>query len=382
MFKNIESSLKHIYILGKKEIKSFLNDKIFVIFVVWAFTLNVVIAADAGNLEVKNAAIAVVNEDQSSLSRNITKGLRQPYFQEPVEIAFADIDDSLDKGKYSFVVVIPEHFQANLLAQKPTEIQLNIDATVISQAYIGSNYIKEIINNEIANYLQTSLVANNDLRPTFEQVIRVKYNPNRQSEWFMSVAEIIMMGTILSIMLHAVALVREKESGTIEHLLVMPITPQEIMLSKIWSNNLIIFVFSIAAMIFIVQGHYGVKIQGSLVLFFVGFIIFQFSIASLGVVLATFANNTAQLALLTVAVMMPMVFLSGAYTPMESMSPLVQKIMFLSPLKHCMDFSFAVIFRGSTLLEAWKPLFLMGLYGVILFTFSSLKFNSWFNSAR
>lgn len=382
MFLNIESSLKHIYTLGKKEIKSFLNDKIFVIFVVWAFTLNIIIAADAGNLEVKNAAIAVVNEDHSLLSRNIIKGLRQPYFQEPIEISFADIDNSLDKGKYSFIVVIPEHFQANLLSQKPTEIQLNIDATVVSQAYVGSNYIKQIISNEISNYLQTSLVANNDIKPTFEQVIRVKYNPNRRSEWFMSIAEMIMMGTILSIMLPAVALVREKESGTIEHLLVMPITPQEIMLSKIWSNNLIILLFATASLLIVIEGHYGVKIQGSIPLFFLGFIIFQFSIASLGVVLATFANNTAQLALLTIAVMMPMVFLSGAFTPMESMSPLVQRIMFLSPLKHCMDFSFAVIFRGSTIIEAWRPLFFMGLYGVILFTFSSLKFNNWFNSAR
>ncbi|MDD2839655.1 MAG: ABC transporter permease [Rickettsiales bacterium] len=379
---DVKSSFKHIYILGKKEVKSFLNDRIFVIFVVWAFTLNVIIAADAGNLEVKNAAIAIVNEDQSILSRNITMGLREPYFQKPVEISFADIDDALDKGKYSFVLVIPEHFQANLLAQKPTEIQLNIDATVISQAYIGSNYIKQIINTEISNYLQTGLTANNDSRSMFEQVIRVKYNPNRQSEWFMSIAEIIMMGTILSIMLPAVALVREKESGTIEHLLVMPITPQEIMLSKIWSNSIIILLFAIASMLIVVEGYYGVKVQGSLILFFIGFIIFQFSIASLGIVLATFANNTAQLALLTVAVMMPMVFLSGAYTPIESMSPFVQKIMFLSPLKHCMDFSFAVIFRGATIFEAWQPMLFMALYGIILFTFSSLKFNNWFNSTR
>ena len=280
MFSNISISLKRIYTLGKKEIKSFLNDKVFVIFVVWAFTLNIIIAADAGNLEVKNAAIAIVNEDQSSLSRSITKGLRQPYFQEPIEISFADIDNSIDKGKYSFILVIPEHFQANLLAQKPTEIQLNIDATVMSQAYVGSNYIKQIINNEISNYLETSLTAKSDSRPVFEQVIRVKYNPNMQSEWFMSVAEMIMMGTILSIMLPAVALVREKESGTIEHLLVMPITPQEIMISKIWSNNLVILLFAIASLLIVIQGHYGVQIQGSILLFFFGFVIFQFSIAS------------------------------------------------------------------------------------------------------
>ncbi len=382
MLSGLRVSLKHIYILGKKEIKSFLNDKIFVVFVVWAFTINIIIAADAGNLDVKNAAIAVVNEDQSQLSKNILTGLRSPYFQKPIEISFADIDNALDKGKYSFIIVIPEHFQANLLAQKPTEIQLNIDATVVSQAYVGSNYIRQIINNEILNYLRSAIKSNNNSRPIFEQVVRVRYNPNMQSEWFMSIAEMVMMGTILSIMLPAVALVREKESGTIEHLLVMPITPQEIMLSKIWSNSIIILLFAIASMLIVIEGYYNVKIQGSLILFFIGFIIFQFSIAALGIVLATFANNTAQLALLTIAIMMPMVFLSGAFTPTESMAPFIQKIMFLSPLKHYMDFSFAVIFRGATIFEAWQPMLFMALYGIILFTFSSLKFNSWFNSSK
>ena len=203
-----------------------------------------------------------------------------------------------------------------------------------------------------------------------------------KSEWFMSIAQIIMMATMLSMMLPAVALVRERESGTIEHLLVMPITPQEIMLSKIWSNSLIILFFTILSMFLIVKGYYGVKIEGSLFLFFVGFIIFQFSITSLGIVLSTFAVNTAQLTLYTIAVMMPMVFLSGAYTPMESMTPILQNIMFLSPLKHCMDFSFAVVFRAGNFFEVWQSMLFMAIYGVILFILSSIRFNKWFNSSR
>ena len=299
----------------------------------WGYTLEKLVINGKTRLKgdvtisgAKNAAVAIVNEDQSTLSRNISKALRQPYFQEPVEISYAEINEGLDQGKYSFVIVIPEHFQANLLAGKPTEIQLNIDATAISQGYIGSGYIKQIIMSEINTFLNSNVEKNE--KPLFDQVIRVKYNPNLKSEWFMSVAQIIMMGTMLSIMLPAVALVREKESGTIEHLLVMPITPQEIMFSKIWSNSLIILFFAILSMNIVVKGYYGVHIQGSLILFFIGFMLFQFSVTSLGIVLSTFASNTAQLALSTIAVMMPMVFLSGAYTPAESMSPFMQKIMF------------------------------------------------------
>ena len=372
--------LKHILTLGIKEFKSFFNDKVFLVFVIWGFTLNIIVAANSGNMDIKNASIAVVNEDGSTLSRNITMALREPYFKKPQNITFKEIDDAMDMGEYTFVVVIPEHFEADLLANKKAEIQLDIDATVMSQAYIGSGYIKQIINQEISNFL--TLNGKNTGFTPFEQVIRIKYNPNTISEWFMAIAQIITMGTMLSIMLPAVALVREKEAGTIEHLLVLPLTPQEIMMSKIWSNSLIILIFAIMSMFVVVKQYFGVKIQGSLFLFFVGFVIFQFSITSLGIMIATFANNTAQLALLSILVMMPMTFLSGMYTPMESMAPILQKIMFLSPLKHCMDFAFAVVFRGAGFFEIWQPMFYMLLMGIILFVLSSLRFNRWFNSSN
>ncbi len=376
----MKNFLKHIATLGIKEFKSFFNDKVFLIFVVWGFTLNIIVAANSGNMDIKNASIAVVNEDDSSLSRNIIMALREPYFKKPAHITFNEIDRAMDLGEYTFVVVIPEHFQADLLAGKTAEIQLNIDATVMSQAYIGSGYIKQIINQEITNFLNVH-GGTTGFTP-FEQVIRIKYNPNSISEWFMAIAQIITMGTMLSMMLPAVALVREKESGTIEHLLVMPLTPQEIMMSKIWSNSLIILCFAIMSMFVVVKEYFGVKIQGSLVLFFVGFILFQFNVTSLGIMLATFANNTAQLALLTIMVMMPMTFLSGMYTPMESMAPMLQKIMFLSPLKHCMDFAFAVVFRGATFFEIWQPMLWMLGMGTCLFILSSLRFNRWFNSSN
>lgn len=373
--------LRHIYNLGIKEIKSFLNDKLFVLFVVWAFTLNIIVAANTTNMDVRNASIAVVDEDDSQLSKRITANLREPYFKDPIHISFGDINDSLDMGKFTFVLVIPAHFQADLSAGKNAELQLNIDATVMSQAYVGSGYIKTIINKEVNDYLVKNGLSRSSSVP-YQQVIRIKYNPNVISEWFMSIAQLITIGTMLSMMLPAVALIREKEAGTIEHLLVMPISPQEIMLSKIWSNGLIILLFSIMSMIIIVQGYFRVKIQGSLILFFVGFLIFQFSITSMGMVLATFANNTAQLALLIIMVMMPMIFLSGMYTPMESMAPILQKIMFLSPLKHCMDFAFAVVFRGAGISEIWQSMAWMLGMGIFLFIFSLMRFSSWFNNSE
>ena len=285
----------------------------------------------------------------------------------------------MDMGNYTFVLVIPSRFQANLLSGKTAEIQLNIDATVMTQGYIGSNYIKQIVTQEIENYLME-----NGKQPqisSYDHIVRIKYNPNIISEWFMAIAQMVNQGTMLSMLLPAVAMVRERESGTIEHLLVMPLTAKEIMLSKIISNSLIILLFAIISMLTVVRGYFNVNIQGSLWLFFFGFILFQFNVTSLGIALSTFANNTAQLALLTMAVMMPISFLSGMYTPMESMAPILQKVMFLSPLKHCMDFTYPVIFRGAGFFEVWKPMLWMLGMGILLFSLSSFRFNRWFNNA-
>ncbi len=379
-FNNCKNFIKHTYILGLKEVKSFFNDKVFVIFIIWAFTLNIISASNSSRSEVNNAAIAIVNEDNSMVSRNIIAGLRGPYFQEPDIIAYDEINDSLDTGKYTFVIVIPEHFQADLLAGKSTEIQLNIDATAVSQAYNGSNYIKTIINREIDKFVKDK--KDDSKFKNFEQVVRVKYNPNRISGWYASVVQIIMKGTMLSMMLPAVALVREKERGTIEHLLVMPITPTEIMFSKIWSNAIIILGFAIMSLFLIVEWYFGVKVLGSTFLFFFGFMIFQFSLTSLGMMLATFTANIAQLALLIMVFMVPLNFLSGTYVPMESMSPFMQKLMFLSPLKLFIDFSIPIIFKGATLDEVWQPLLYMLLVGSTLFIVAALRFKQWFNKSN
>ncbi len=379
-FQGVRLFIKHSTVLGFKEIKSFFSDKVFVVFIIWAFTLNIISASNSSKTDVNNAAVAVVNEDGSVLSRNIISALRKPYFQTPDIITFDEIDDDLDNGKYIFVIVIPEHFEANLLSGKPSEIQLNIDATAVSQAYNGSNYIKTIINDEINQYLEN--IETSTHFTDFEQVIRIKYNPNGISSWYMSISQIIMKGTMLSMLLPAVALVREKERGTIEHLLVMPIRPSEIMFSKIWSNAVIVLCFAMLALFLIVEGYFKVKVLGSTFLFFFGFMIFQFSITSLGIVLATFTSNVAQLALLTMMFMVPLNFLSGTYVPMESMSPFIQRLMFLSPLKLFIDFSIPIVFKGATLNEVWKPLLYMFLLGIFLFTIANLKFRSWFNKSN
>jgi len=236
------------------------------------------------------------------------------------------------------------------------------------------------MNNEVLVFLKSHKV---DVGKNFlEQVSRVKFNENMLSYWFMAITELTLVMTMLSMMLPAVALIKEKETSTIEHLLVMPLKPAEIMLAKIWANSLILMFSYIVSLMLIIQTYFRIKVQGSMLLLLFGLAIFQFSVASLGMMLATFARNTSQLALVVILFMMPMVFLSGSFTPPESMHPFMQNFMFLSPLKHCMDFVFALIFRGAGISELWKSLVIMFGIGVGTFSLSLMRFRTWFNSNR
>ena len=373
----MKQGLRNVIILSKKEIKSFLSDIVFIVFLIYAFSLHTINNTQSANIEARNISIAIVNEDKSQLSYNIIKALRKPFFKPAEYINFNEIEDSLDKGKYTFVLVFPEKFQANVMAQKPTNLQLNIDATVMGQAYIGSSYIRKIANDELNSFFNVNKIVKT---PNYiEAVTRVKYNQNLVETWYMSIANIMIMVALMTIMLPAVALIREKETGTIEHLLVMPVKPREIMISKMLPNLIAILVCSIFSLLFVAQGYFGLNIGTAIFPLAFGIFIFQFSMSSLGMMLATSVRNTAQLSLVAFLVLMPMVLLSGAFTPIESMHPILQRAMFLSPLKYLMDFSFSVVFKRMGLLDLWQELLTMILFGGGLFIISAKKFKTWFS---
>lgn len=374
--------LKNTILLSYKEIKSFLTDKVFLIFVVYAFSLDIIAAAEGVALELRNASVAYIDEDNSQLSRNFFQAMQEPYFQKPERIEFGDIKENLDDGKYIFVVVVPNNFLSDLLANKNPKVQINIDATAVSQAFIGDLHIRSIIMQETDRFLQTlPEVSVERSQIDLDQVVRIRYNANRDSRLFMAIGDMIVMITLISMILPAIALIREKEKGTIEHLMVMPLKPTQILLAKILSNGLIMIIATLCSLVVIIGMYYNIIVQGSLFLFLLGVVIFQFSAASLGVVIATFSRNSAQLALLIFLVMMPIIFLSGIFTPQESMHPIVQEIMFLSPLKHATDFFMAIVFRGASLMEIWHELAAIFIVGSVLFVMASLRFKRWFSTS-
>ena len=364
-------SFKNILYLGRKELFSFLNDTMLLAFVIYAFSAGIYTTARGVSFELRNAPVAIVDLDHSQLSRRIASALTPPYFITPVEIAFTEIDENMDFGRYTFVLVIPEHFESDVIAGKQPELQVNIDATIVAHAGIGAGYIQTIIMREVMDFLNRD-EGRYVLPVTIEP--RVAFNPNLKQEWFISVMQIINHVTLLAIILTGAALIRERERGTIDHLLVMPITPAEIMAAKCWANGAVILVATAFALIVMVQIVLRVPIAGSVTLFLAGAALYLFSATAIGIFLGTIARSMPQLSLLIMLTILPMHMLSGGSTPRENQPEIVQWAMSFVPSTHFVAFAQAVLYRGAGLATVWPYLLLVTVLGLAFFVVALMRF--------
>ena len=364
--------LQNILRLVVKELRSLRADPIMLVLVAYTFTVAVYTVATGVKLEARDLTIGIVDEDQSEFSRSLLGAFGPPLFKVSKRIAANEIDAEMNSGRLVFVLEIPPRFQADLLAGRQTAVQLNIDATAMTQAGNGAVYIQQIIAQEIANR-QAGRETTTSL--PIKLVVRARFNPNLDSGWFSSVMQVLNNVTMLSIILTGAALIREREQGTVEHLLVMPITPVEIMLAKMTANALVILIAAVASLVFVVEGALGVPIAGSLLLFVLGTAIYAFAVAALGILLGTLATTMGQFGLLAIPVFVVTQLLSGATTPMESMPIWLQWIMrIFSPTPHFVAFSQGVLYRGAGLDVVWPEIAKIVAIGVAYFAVALARF--------
>jgi ABC-2 type transport system permease protein len=361
------TSLLNIFWLGLKEIRSLLSDKVMLLFVIYAFTMAVYVQATGTSNEVNNASIAFVDEDNTALSKELFNAFYPPRFQIPKKINTSEVETSMDKGKFMFVVVIPPRFESDLRAGRNPEIQINIDATAMQQASIGSNYIKNIINKRISNFLKRT---DEKASMPFNLIIRKLFNPNGVSSWFLSVVAIINQISMLTIVLTGAAVIREREHGTLEHLLVMPLTAFEIAMAKVWANGLVILLATAISLFGVVEMALKVPFAGSHLLWFFGVILYLFFATALGIYLGTISRSMAQFALLIILVTLVLMLLSGGSTPVESQPEWLQRLTFLLPSRHFVSFSQVIIYRGGGLNAVWSQFLMVGGTGLLFFIYS------------
>jgi ABC-2 type transport system permease protein len=369
--------LDNIWRLGLKELYGLAADPVLLLIIFFVFTVAVYSIGEI-KFEVENAPIGVVDEDHSELSRRIAAALLPPYFTPAVEIGKDEIDREMASGRLLFVIEIPPRFEQDVLAGRGPTVQINVDATALTQAGNGAAYLQNIITQEAVSYaarregmqpINEGIVAQ-----PIDLVIRTRFNPNMHTQWFNSIMAIINHITLLVIVLVGAALLREREHGTVEHLLVMPVRPGEIMIAKIWANGLVTVLAAIASLWFVVHELIGVPLAGSLPLFVAGTAVYEISIGALAILLATFTGSMAQYGLLIIPVVTILELMSGAATPMESMPLGWQYAMQFTPTPHFVALAQAVLYRGAGLAIVWPELAALVIFTAVFFGISLMRF--------
>jgi len=285
----------------------------------------------------------------------------------------AEIDSAMDRGAYTFVLDIPPRLEADLLRGRAPAVQLNIDATAMTQAGVGGSYVESIVQQETRNYLQSRGIES---RLPITPITRAFFNPNLEGVRFQAVMAILDAVTMLSILLVGAAVIRERERGTIEHLLVMPVRASEIAAAKIAANGLVILVAAGLSLILVAGAALKVPIEGSVMLFMAGTAVYLFTIASLGILLATIAYTMPQFSLLAIPVFLILNMLSGGVSPLESMPEQLQIVIQVSPTVHYVKFAHSVLYRAAGIDVVWLHIAVMALLGAIFLSFALARFRT------
>jgi len=372
-------TLLNIFWLGLKELRSLTSDIVMVAFVIYAFSFAIYTQATGTSSEVNNASIAFVDEDGSALSKELINAFYPPRFKLPELISSTEVEQLMDRGRFMFVVVVPPRFEQDLRAGRNPAVQVNIDATAMQQAGIGAGYIRNIINDRVASFLTRTEVSP---RKPVDLVVRKLFNPNGVSSWFKSVVAIINQITLLTVVLTGAAVIREREHGTLEHLLVMPLSSFEIAMAKVWANGLVILVATGASLFLVVRMVLKVPFAGSELLWFSGVVLYLFFATALGIFLGTISRSMAQFALLIILVILVLMLLSGGSTPVESQPKWLQYITYLLPARHFVSFSQVIIYRGGGLSAVWGQFLMVAVVGLGFFSYSLAAFRKSIAAAR
>lgn len=359
--------------LSVKELRSLFGDVPLMALILFAFSVAIYSTAKGVKAEVANASVAIIDADHSALSRRLRDGIQPPYFNVPVDIDRSAAQAALDRGQYIFIIEIPPRFEADVLAGTTPAISVTVDATAMTQAGLGVLYLNEIFTRELLSFFHAQGLES--WLPT-QPVTRILFNPNNQGHWFTSVMQIITNVTVLSIILVGAAVIREREHGTIEHLLVMPVRPSEIAMAKVLANGGVILVAVLLSLWLVVHLVLQVPIAGSVPLFVTGTALYLFAVTSLGIFLATMASSMPQFGLLAAPVYVVLYLLSGAATPVESMPLGIQKLVQISPTTQFVKLTQAVLYRGAGLDIVWPQLLAVAAAGAFFLVIALARFRA------
>jgi len=346
-------------ILLYKEIVQFLRNRGLLLFAVYAFTLDIYLAATGIDLTLKNASFYAQDFDNSYTSRELLSKFPEPYFRfKGYLLSDESVEDVLLKDKAVGVIRIPFNFEKRLKKGDRTEVAVIVNGAEVSASYLFSAYATQIIYNFITGRF---------FKPPIEVVPRIYFNQNASSKLFMAYSELLTVITLFLLLLPAAAVVLEKERGNVEMLTVSPLPNIVFMVAKSVAMGLIVLLFTAFALFFTVEKVVSVPFRGSEMDFLLLTLIYVFTASGLSMFIASLSENMLQVSQLTILLLIPILYLSGNWTPIEAMPKLLQWLSLLSPLKYYINGALAIAIKGVPLKELTSDIVALTLQGGALF---------------
>jgi ABC-2 type transport system permease protein len=346
--------------------------------------LQLLLLGYAANLDVKNLPLIVWDQDNSSTSRELYRKFpNSGYFKiKAFANSASDIDRAIERGKASLALVIPPHFASELKANSEPQVQLIIDGAESNSAIIGMNYASMIVSDFSRSILIDKLefLKSRNLRPIkIEPEVRVWYNPELKSRNFMIPGVLALLLMVITLIMTSLAIVKEKEIGTIEQLIVTPIKPAQLIAGKL-APFTIIAAIDIILVLSLARFWFGVPIRGSIFLLFILSMVFLLTTLGLGLFVSTITKSQQQAMMVAVFfVMMPMIFLSGFVFPIENMPKVIQFFTYAMPLRYFFTIVRGLFLKGVGMEQLWDETAIMLLIGGVIFVFSVFRFQKKLN---
>jgi ABC-2 type transport system permease protein len=373
---------RRLLALIRKEILELARDRVMMGFLVYAFTIDVLLVAQGLHLSLSHAGASILDRDRTSTSRELVGRLPQRHFQvRPPPRDEGEMLERLDRGKDLIGLVIPPDFEERVLRGARAPVQLFLDGSQAAHASLAEGYLREVVASlsEERELERLGLAPDAaDALPVVESALRVRFNPNRDEAYFMGLNELLWWMALLAVILPASALVREREHGTIEQLLVSPITPWEVLLAKSTASTLLVLGGTAVSVFAILLPVFGVPVRGSLVLFFASSTLFTFTMSGVGMMVASLCRTMPQVGAVSLLVMAPILLLSGSFTAPEAMPLWLERATVLSPLRWFTDVSFGIFLRGAGVRDLAVPILAMTGLGALFFAWGALRFRERF----
>ena len=372
--------MKSIIEFVKKEFFQFKRDPKMFGLILIAPVIQLIFLGFAANLDVKLVRTIIYDQDKSSTSKDFIEDLTSSgYFRiEKYVNDYDEITKDIDKGKAILAIVIPDNFEKDIYNRRTVSMQALFNGSDGNTANISAGYLQKVVSgfSEKININFLNKIGRKTSAATILPEIRIWYNPELKTRNFMVPGIVGLLLSIITLILTSLAVVKEKEIGTMEQLIVTPLKPYQIIIGKL----IPFIVLAFAAVIIIVAAMwliFGIPVKGELWFLFLSSFLYILSTLGLGLFVSTISKTQQQAMMISIfTVMMPMIFLSGFAFPIENMPKSIQLISYVVPLRYFNEIIRGVILKGLGFSDLWINALLLFLIGVTILFLSSIRFKS------